>query len=559
MAPLSASPWTRKTMTRFTSVLAIVLLVCHDGSAFSPTPIRPTTTSTTSSDLFYQINVTDTSFAAAAAVRPQVNIKYNVDHVDNEKDNHSILEVNRHNLHPIFKLGWIPLEIDIPLSVMAAMAVMVSPILIPLLPFVIQQRKKRWEKLVETSKKEHQAAFEETTLAYRQSQRALVDKLLQQQQSSKQDMNLPRVIAVTMATGQEGQGVVRALAESSKFRHSTILALTRNPNSSAAQALARLSPNIQLVACDSTDVESLRAALQPAEAVFLATTLNRASAGHWEMNWNGGQYQILQGQVFAEACSGLANLKQVVYGTAPLQKWPDGFVSQVEPPIHYAAKWRVEQILREAKLPVTYLRKCPYHENFTKLTKATARTQADRGGSSRPVAAMGVEAGGAFDIANRKVELQPGQYQIKAFTPPDFVYNMMDPRDTGKWAVLAFSHPSILVGASLSVASDALSGAEMARAATESQALGEGATFSYARQPRWLFETLAFVEPTFVYISGLQRWNCDGGLYDLDADGVEHVRKLVPGSTWSDHLEREGLGQFTETMADLLPDVCKRF
>ena len=31
------------------------------------------------------------------------------------------------------------------------------------------------------------------------------------------------------------------------------------------------------------------------------------------------------------------------------------------------------------------------------------------------------------------------------------------------------------------------------------------------------------------------------------------------GATWSDHLEREGLGQFTETMADLLPDATKGF
>ena len=34
-------------------------------------------------------------------------------------------------------------------------------------------------------------------------------------------------------------------------------------------------------------------------------------------------------------------------------------------------------------------------------------------------------------------------------------------------------------------------------------------------QPRWVFEALAFVEPTFVYISGLQRWNSDGGRCDL--------------------------------------------
>mmetsp|Transcript_32718 Transcript_32718/g.96708 ORF Transcript_32718/g.96708 Transcript_32718/m.96708 type:complete len:137 (-) Transcript_32718:538-948(-) len=136
---------------------------------------------------------------------------------------------------------------------------------------------------------------------------------------------------------------------------------------------------------------------------------------------------------------------------------------------------------------------------------------------------------------------------------------MMDPRDTGRWALLALQHPTVLVGQSLSAASDALTGEAMAAAATECGALGDGVTFSYSEQPRWLFEALAFVEPTFVYISGLQRWSTDGGEYDLDVGGVEHARKLVAGATWSDHLEREGLGQFTETMADLLPDATKGF
>ena len=87
--------------------------------------------------------------------------------------------------------------------------------------------------------------------------------------------------------------------------------------------------------------------------------------------------------------------------------------------------------------------------------------------------------------------------------------------------------------------------------------LGEGAAFSYKMQPRILFEMLAFVEPTFVYISGLQRWNSDGGAYDLDAGGVKRLRALHDGGTWKQHLEKDGLDQFTETMADLLPTSIK--
>merc|ERR1711939_629597 len=110
---------------------------------------------------------------------------------------------------------------------------------------------------------------------------------------------------------------------------------------------------------------------------------------------------------------------------------------------------------------------------------------------------------------------QPGTYLIKALTPPSFEYNMLGPGDIGAWALLALEHPSILSGASLSIAADSLTGGEMADGATNANAFGPDVTFEYKTQPRWVFEALSFVEPTFVYISGLQRWNTDGGRYDL--------------------------------------------
>merc|ERR1719473_1492853 len=120
--------------------------------------------------------------------------------------------------------------------------------------------------------------------------------------------------------------------------------------------------------------------------------------------------------------------------TAPCRKWPEAY--RVEPPIHYAAKWRIEEIVNEAGLPLTALRKCPYHENFTKLTKAKPRAAS--------------AAGAAGGEATRWWE--PGTYAIKALTPSDFEYNMLGPGDIGEWAILALSHPSILADRSLSIA-----------------------------------------------------------------------------------------------------------
>ena len=209
---------------------------------------------------------------------------------------------------------------------------------------------------------------------------------------------------------------------------------------------------------------------------------------------------------------------------------------RVEPPIHYAAKWRIEELLAEAGVPLTCLRKCPYHENFTKLTKPKPR--ADGQGDGR--------------------WWQPGTYDVKALSPPDFEYNMLGPGDIGAWALVALSHPSVLAGGtSLSIAADTLSGMEMAAGATGAQAFGPDVTFEYREQPRWVFEALAFVEPTFVYISGLQRWNTDGGRYDLTRDDVDKLRALHAGRTWEEHLRADGLEQFTATMAELLPDTVK--
>ena len=192
-----------------------------------------------------------------------------------------------------------------------------------------------------------------------------------------------------------------------------------------------------------------------------------------------------------------------------------------------------------AGVPLTCVRKCPYHENFTKLTKPKMR------------------ANSAAPAEGSPPWWEPGTYFIKALTPPEFEYNMLGPGDIGAWALLALSQPSLMRGKSLSIAADSLTGTEMAAGATRVGAFGPGVTFEYAEQPRWLFEALAFVEPTFVYISGLQRWNSDGGQYDLTKEDVQKLRELHAGLTWEEHLRKDGLEQFTATMAELLPNVVK--
>jgi len=367
-------------------------------------------------------------------------------------------------------------------------------------------------------------------MAYRAGQRVLVGRLehAQRERAARPPVAEAKTIVVTMATGQEGRAIVRELATTASLGVGKVRALVRDPTSAKARELL-INDKVELVKCDSLDVDALADALRGADAAYLCTTLNKASAGTWAMSWDGGAYEVDQGRAMAAAWEALGDEapRQLVYGTVPLRKWAPGYV--VEPPIHYAAKWEIEKILLNAGVPLTCLRKCPYMENFTKLTKK----------------APGTPEG----------EWPAGTYYVRALTPPEFEYNVLDPRDIGPWASLVFAHPDILAGESLSIASDSLTGAEMAEQADG--LFGEGVRWAYAEQPRWLFEALAFFEPTFVYISGLQRWTSDGGLYDLTRADVDRLRALHDGTRWRDFLKRDGLSQFTATMADLLPDAAK--
>ena len=39
--------------------------------------------------------------------------------------------------------------------------------------------------------------------------------------------------------------------------------------------------------------------MEGADAAYLCTTLNRAPAGRWAMAWDGGRYELKQGEAFA--------------------------------------------------------------------------------------------------------------------------------------------------------------------------------------------------------------------------------------------------------------------
>ncbi len=75
-----------------------------------------------------------------------------------------------------------------------------------------------------------------------------------------------KIIAVVGATGAQGGGLVRAIINDKNGEY-TARALTRNPQSDEAKALAFLGAEV--VKADLDDIESLRQAFKGAYGAFL--------------------------------------------------------------------------------------------------------------------------------------------------------------------------------------------------------------------------------------------------------------------------------------------------
>ena len=76
------------------------------------------------------------------------------------------------------------------------------------------------------------------------------------------------VVAVTMATGRQGVGVVKELSQTDKYE---IRAITRNVKSTKALELGSLN-NVELVKGDLMDPESLNKAFEGVDVIFGNTT-----------------------------------------------------------------------------------------------------------------------------------------------------------------------------------------------------------------------------------------------------------------------------------------------
>ncbi|KAF4555846.1 NmrA-like protein 5 [Elsinoe fawcettii] len=170
-------------------------------------------------------------------------------------------------------------------------------------------------------------------------------------------------LLITGATGQQGGAVVNALVSSpSPNDDFTILAVTRNPTSAAAQRLTSLSPNIKLVQGDLNDVPAL----------FTSAKSHHSNIhGVFSVQVPMGQGQTVtteetQGKALVDAALA-AGVKHFVY-TSVDRGGEASFNNQTDVP-HFLSKHRIEHHLvdktKGTTMQYTILRPTAFMENFS--------------------------------------------------------------------------------------------------------------------------------------------------------------------------------------------------
>lgn len=213
-----------------------------------------------------------------------------------------------------------------------------------------------------------------------------------------------RVILVAGATGTQGGAVARELAA----RGYRVRGLTRNPDSPASQALAKLG--VEPVRGDFDDAASLDRAFAGAYGAFSVQQYRGV----------GTDAEIRQGKAFADAAK-RAGVKHFVYTSvakAPLGTGVPQFESKLE----------IENHVKSLGLPYTIIRPASFMSGFEEF-----RADAEKGEFSGPL-------------------------------PADLARVYIAPRDIGRFAAEAFDHPQAWLGRAETIAGDQISYANVAAA-----------------------------------------------------------------------------------------------
>ena len=303
------------------------------------------------------------------------------------------------------------------------------------------------------------------------------------------------IIAVTMATGLQGRGVVRELSKTNKFK---IRAMTRNPGSEAATVLSKL-PNVEIFKGDLLDKKSLEACFEKAYGIFGNTTPTQGFRPLVR------KYELSQGYVLFDVIENIKAqgfLKHLIFSSICKAKDP---LKNTPAPSHFLSKWEMEEYLIMKNLGdiTTILRPASYFENFN------------------------------GDLPGLKIT----NTSFPGVVKPNYKWQTIAAGDVGKWATAAFNNPKRFIQQSINLAAEEMTGSQMADLLKEVNG-NKSKTVSYKMAPR-IFMKL-FVHDIGVMADWIERTGYGADINDLKQIADEEGISITSLSSWLKKITSEG-------------------
>ena len=246
-------------------------------------------------------------------------------------------------------------------------------------------------------------------------------------------MATKKIIAVVGATGAQGGGLVRAILSEPKGEY-TARALTRDVNSDKARALA--SQGAEVVAADIDDVQSVKRAFKGAHGAYCVTFY----WAHYKP-----EKELAEASAMAKAARE-TGVEHVIWSTLEdTRKWVPlsdnrmpTLMGKYKVP-HFDGKGEADHIFTELRLPTTFLLTSFYWENFIHF-------------------GMGPKKGANGKLA---FAMPMGDKRLPAIASEDI----------GRCAYGIFKKGRELIGKTVGISGEQLTGSQMATALT--RALGQ--------------------------------------------------------------------------------------
>jgi uncharacterized protein YbjT (DUF2867 family) len=297
-------------------------------------------------------------------------------------------------------------------------------------------------------------------------------------------MSPKKIIAITGATGAQGGGLARAILND-KNSEFAVRALTRNPDSEKAKALAQ--QGAEVVAANVDDAESMKKALKGAYGAFFVTFF-------WD-HFSPEKEQA-EAKIMAQAAKE-AGLQHVIWSTfEDTRKWiplsdnrMPTLMGKYKVP-HFDGKAEADSFFTELGVPTTFLLTAFYWDNFIYFGAGPQRGQDGKLALTLPM----------------------GDKKLSSIASEDI----------GKCAYGIFKKGQELIGKKVGIAGEHLSGKEMAAAL--SKALGQEVTYNAV--PPDVYRSFGF--PGADDMGNMFQFKHDFNEYYTGARSTEFSRELNP-------------------------------